>query len=130
MTAFDRITLGATGLVALYLVIFFAGSRRATARNGAAGAKAYPILYAAAFAVVLAAGLLLVVLGYGVLSNPLVVIVAALIPLCLSAGLVGELAPAYERASFQTLGTFLNSCPYPSTTSLIPRSFIKCQAVA
>jgi len=35
----------------------------------------------------------------------LVVIVAALIPLCLSAGLVGELAPAYERA-YWAFGAF------------------------
>ncbi len=100
MTLLDRVLLLVTGLVALYLVAFFLRSRK-----DAAG-KAYPVYYTVAFGVVLVAGLLLIALGYGVLSNPLVVIVAALIPLSLSAGLVGQLRPMYEKSylAFALLG--------------------------
>ncbi len=90
ITLLDRVLLLVTGLIALYLVVFFLGRRRET------GGQAYTFYYAAAFAVVLVAGLLLIALGYGVLGNPLVVIVAALIPLCLALGLVGQLYPKYE----------------------------------
>ncbi|MDI6822922.1 MAG: hypothetical protein QME87_00925 [Bacillota bacterium] len=41
------------------------------------------------------AGLLLIAFGYGVLASPLVVIVAALIPLALATGLVVQHFPSY-----------------------------------
>ncbi len=90
MTVLDRVFLLATGLLALYLVVHFLGKRKA------AGGALYPASYAVSFAVILVAGLLLIALGYGVLANPLVVIVAALIPASLSLGLVGELRPKYQ----------------------------------
>ncbi|MBC7239034.1 MAG: hypothetical protein H5T71_02905 [Chloroflexi bacterium] len=42
------------------------------------------------------AGLLLIEFGYGVLASPLVVIVAALIPLALATGLVAQHFPSYR----------------------------------
>ncbi len=93
MTLLDRIILLVTGLVALYLVL-----RLGRKEEKPAGSGRQRIYYAAAFAVLLVAGLLLIALGYGILANPLVVIVAALIPACLSLGLVADLGPRWEVA--------------------------------
>ncbi|MEW6032119.1 MAG: hypothetical protein AB1645_04450 [Bacillota bacterium] len=95
MTLLDRLLLAAAGVVALYMVIHFLGTRRKTAGEAA---PAFPLYYATSFAVILVAGLLLIAFGYGSLANPLVVIAAALIPLALSLGLVGELHPDREKA--------------------------------
>lgn len=92
MNIFDQIVLLATGLVALYLVWRFVDHYRQSP-----GKPLQDIYYAASFAVLLVAGLLLIVLSYSVLQSPLVVIVAALIPLCLSLGLVSEFFPAWGK---------------------------------
>lgn len=92
MTIVDRLLLLVTGLVALYLVArFYRGYREA------GGRPAHHLYYLVSFAVLLVAGLLLIGLGYGVLANPLVVIVAALIPLALSLGLVTQFYPQSGR---------------------------------
>ncbi len=92
MTSLDRLILLLTGLIALYLVVtFFQAGRRGGPESRP------PLYYLVAFAVLLVAGLLLIALGYGVLANPLVVIVAAFIPLALSGGLVAQLYPRSER---------------------------------
>lgn len=104
MTLFDQILLLATGLVALYLVLhFLRGYRESSAK------ASHDLYYLIAFAVLLVAGLLLIGLGYGILANPLVVIVATLIPLTLSAGLVAQFYPNYERSylSFAAIGFIL-----------------------
>ncbi|HEY3314386.1 MAG TPA: hypothetical protein VGL40_03755 [Bacillota bacterium] len=92
MTSLDRLILLLTGLLALYLAVHFLQRRQSPAD------RRFPLYYFVAFAVLLVAGLLLIFLGYGVLANPLVVIVAAFIPLALSAGLVAQLYPKYEPA--------------------------------
>jgi hypothetical protein len=93
MNWWDIVILLVTGLVALYLVWrFFQHYRKSPASHR------FDIYYMIAFLVLLVAGLLLIFLTYDVLSNKLVVIVAALIPICLSLGLVIEFCPKYEKA--------------------------------
>lgn len=90
MNLLDQIILLVTGLVAIYLLWrFFSHYQVSQAQHD--------IPYMIAFAVLLVAGLLLIFLSYAVLANPLVVIVAALIPLTLSYGLVSEFLPKYEK---------------------------------
>jgi len=90
MNLLDQIILLVTGLVAIYLLWEFYKHYRSH-RAG------FDIPYMLAFAVLLVAGLLLIFLTYAVLENPLVVIVAVLIPLALSYGLVRQFLPQYER---------------------------------
>lgn len=90
MNLFDQLTLLATGLVAIYLLWFFYKSYQET--RGAQN-----LYYMISFGVLLVSGLLLIFLGYGILSNPIVVIVAAIIPIFLSLGLVTQFAPKYEK---------------------------------
>jgi len=92
MTLFDRIVLLLTGLTAIYLFVRFIQDYRREGRK-----PAYDIYYIISFAVLLVAGLLLIANGYGVLANPLVVIVAYLIPFCLALGLVAEFYPNMEK---------------------------------
>jgi len=101
MTLFDRIVLLATGLAAIFLIVRFAQEYRREPKL-----HRYDLYYLASFAVLLVAGLLLIFLGYAVLGSPLVVVVAALIPLCLSVGLVSEFYPQYEKAylAFAVIG--------------------------
>ncbi len=93
MTVVDQLLLLVTGLTALYLVATFYREYR-----GGGKEAENSLYYMVAFAVVLVAGLLLIGLGYGVLANPLVVIVSTLIPLALALGLVGEFYPEYQRS--------------------------------
>jgi len=79
----DRILLLITGLLAAYLVVM--------------GVEGLPILatwaYSTAFGVLLIAGLLMIINGFDILDSPLVVIIAAIIPLGLSLGMVIENLP-------------------------------------
>ena len=83
ITPLDRILLLITGLLAAYLIV--------------TGVEGLPILatwaYATAFGVLLIAGLLIIINGFEVLDSPLVVIIAAVIPLSLSLGMVVENLP-------------------------------------
>ena len=90
MGIFDRLTLLLTGLVAIYLLWRFFGHYRQTG-------KTHDIYYMIAFGVLLVAGLLLIAFTYAALENPLVVIVAVLIPAGISLGLVTEFLPQYEK---------------------------------
>lgn len=92
MNLFDRISLLATGLVAIYLLFRFYEDYRRSASKAT-----HDIYHMVAFAVLLVAGLLLIAFGYDALESPLVVIVAALIPLGISVGLVAEFVPRLER---------------------------------
>jgi hypothetical protein len=101
MTLFDRAVLLVTGLVAIYLLWrFFSHYRQAP------GEKRYLIYYMISFAVLLVAGLLLIIFTYGALASPLVVIVAVLIPAELSLGLVTEFFQKNEKGylAFAVIG--------------------------
>lgn len=91
MTIFDRIVLLLTGLVAAYLVWRFY-SRWAKSR------KLHDVYYMMGFLVLLVSGLLLIFLGYGILSSPYVLTVASLIPLGISMGLTEQYFPRWKRA--------------------------------
>lgn len=82
-----RLLLLLTGLLAAYQVAV-----------GVDGLESVPIIaYTVAFGVLLVAGLLLIILGFDALDSPIVVVVATIIPLSLSLGLVWE-----HLASFRT----------------------------
>ena len=80
ITPLDRIALLITGLLAAYLIVM--------------GVEGLPVLatwaYSIAFGVLLIACLLMIINGFEVLDSPLVVIIAAIIPLGLSLGMVIE----------------------------------------
>ena len=84
ITPLDRIALLITGLVAAYLIV--------------KGVEGLPDLatwaYSIAFGVLLIAGLLMIINGFDVLDSPWVVIIAAIIPLGLSLGMVIENFPS------------------------------------
>jgi hypothetical protein len=89
ITPLDRIALLITGLLAAYLIVM--------------GVEGLPVLatwaYSIAFGVLLIAGLLIIINGFEVLDSPLVVIIAAIIPLGLSLGMVIEnLPPGWHLA--------------------------------
>ena len=88
MQIFNQALLMVTGLIALYLIVYFY-------RNKDRGL--YNIYYLGAFLVLLVAGLLLIFLGYGILANPLVVIVSTLIPALLATGLVTQFNQQQSR---------------------------------
>ena len=90
MTMLDRVFLLLTGLIALYLIWRFYGDYRQTK-------GAYNIFYMISFAVLLVAGLLLIAFTYDILGSPWVVIVSALIPVCLSLGLIYEFYSDYGK---------------------------------
>jgi hypothetical protein len=84
MTSTDRIMVLVTALLASYQIVV-----------GIDGLGTVPITaYTIAFGALLVAMLLMLILGFGVLDSPIVVIVSTIIPLALSLGLVWEhLAP-------------------------------------
>lgn len=88
ITPLDRIALLITGLLAAYLIVM--------------GVEGLPILatwaYTTAFGVLLIAVLLMIINGFDVLNSPLVVIIAAIIPLGLSLGMVIENLPDWHLA--------------------------------
>jgi len=90
MNLFDRITLLATGLVAIYMIWRFY-SRFSKER------KLYDQYYILGFAVLLVSGLLLIFLGFEVLASPYVLTVASLIPLGISLGLMNQYFPNWKK---------------------------------
>jgi hypothetical protein len=102
MNWLDRITLLATGLVAIYLLYRFYNHYRAKK-------SAADICYMVGFGVLLVAGLLLIAFTYDALGNPLVVIVSYLIPAGISLGLVTQFYPQYSKGYllFIVLGVVL-----------------------
>lgn len=84
MNLFDQAILLLTGLTAIYLVWRFFQDYQ---KNGK---PMYDIYYMLSFLVLLIAGLLLIIFTYAALANPLVVVVAYLIPFLLALGLVTE----------------------------------------
>ena len=86
MTNIDRILILITALLASYQIVV-----------GIDGLGTVPITaYTIAFGALLVAMLLLIILGFGVLESPVVVIVSTVIPLALSLGLVWEHLASYR----------------------------------
>ncbi|MEN8240644.1 MAG: hypothetical protein ABFS17_01890 [Chloroflexota bacterium] len=80
ITLLDRVLLLVTGVLAAYQVGF-----------GIRSLGFIPeISYAVAFGVLLIAGLLIIILGFEILDSPMVVVVATIIPLSMSLGLVAQ----------------------------------------
>lgn len=120
----DRLLLLLTGLLAAYQIAF-----------GVEGLEPLPMTaYSVAFGVLLVAGLLLIILGFEVLSSPIVVIVSTIIPLALSLGLVWQHLPAWRSAylAFAVLGFLAvvatRSLPMPG--KLPPLTLILVHGVA
>lgn len=101
MNLFDKATLLVTGLTAVYMVWRFYQDLRIGSRSSHSA-----LCYMTSFSVLLVSGLLLIALGYGILESPMVVVVASLIPVALSLGLVTEFLPSYARVytAFAVLG--------------------------
>ena len=86
ISALDRVLLLLTSLLAAYQIVV-----------GINDLSTLPIIaYTIAFGVLLIASLLMIILGMDVLDSPAVVIVATIIPLSLSTGLVWEHLPAWQ----------------------------------
>jgi hypothetical protein len=98
-TVFDIIMLSLTGLTAAYLLFRFW-------QCWSWEKKYYVWYYMMGFLVLLVSGLLLIFLGYGILSSPYVLTVASLIPLGISMGLAEQYFPAWKTAYkwFATIG--------------------------
>jgi hypothetical protein len=86
MTATDRTLILITALLASYQIVV-----------GIDGLGTIPITaYTIAFGALLVAMLMMIILGFGVLNSPIVVIVSTVIPLSLSLGLVWEYLASYR----------------------------------
>ena len=86
LSIIDRILLLGTALLAGYQIAF--------GIEGLSGAIV--LFYTLGFGVLLVASILLIILGFEALDSPLVIVVAALIPLGISLGLVWEFLPKYQ----------------------------------
>jgi hypothetical protein len=96
ITTLDRVLLLITSLLAAYQV-----------EAGIAGKPPLAIAaYTVAFGVLLVAGLLIIIMGFSTLDTPSVAVIASLIPLALSLGLVVEYIPhfKYHYLVFTVLG--------------------------
>lgn len=96
ISVLDRILLLVTGLLSAYQIAV-----------GIEGLGSLAVTcYTIAFGVLLVASLILIILGFEALESPLVVVIAALIPLSLSLGLISQYAPAHEVGymAFAVLG--------------------------
>ncbi len=88
ITVLDRLLLLATGLLAAYALA-----------AGIDGIDPLATLcYSIAFGVLLLSGLLIIIFGFEILESSLVVVVAALIPLSLSLGLIAQYFPSSSSA--------------------------------
>ncbi|MEA3439987.1 MAG: hypothetical protein U9R58_06865 [Chloroflexota bacterium] len=87
MTVLDRIVLLVTGLFAAYQVVVGVDNLGTLAMTS----------YTIAFGVLLVACLLLLILGWEILDNSLIVIVSTIIPLSLSLGLIAEYYPEFTN---------------------------------
>ena len=92
MTILDRIFLLATGLIAIYLIVHFVKKQK-----NSATACPCNIYYIISFAVLLVAGLLLIIFGWNALANNFVAVVAGLIPFGIATGLIARFYPKHEK---------------------------------
>jgi len=81
MTILDRLFLLLTGLIAIYLIWYFVKKQKKSP-------CACNIYYIISFAVLLISGLLLIFLGWDILGNNWVAVIASLIPFSLATGLM------------------------------------------
>lgn len=85
ISTIDRLLLSLSALLSTYQILY-----------GVEGSSALStICYTIGFGVVLVASLLLVIMGFEVLANPLVVVISNIIPLSISLGLVAEYYPSF-----------------------------------
>ena len=91
MELLDQVILLATGLVAIYLIWRF--FTRCQEKRGL-----HDAYYLLGFIVLLVSGLLLIFLGYDILSSPYVLTVASLIPLGISLGIANQYYPEWKKA--------------------------------
>ncbi len=92
MTILDRIFLLVTGLIAIYLIMHFVKKQK-----NSTTACSCNIYYIISFAVLLVAGLLLIIFGWNALANNFVAVVAGLIPFGLATGLISRFYPKHEK---------------------------------
>ena len=92
MLNFDGLVLLLTGLVAIYMILRFVQWQKDTETAGI-----WNIYYLVSFLVLLIAGLLLIIFGWGALANNFVAVVAGLIPFSLAIGLIARFYPKYEK---------------------------------
>jgi len=92
MLNFDGLVLLLTGLVAIYMIYRFMQRQKNAEKAGV-----WNIYYIVGFLVLLVAGLLLIIFGWGALSNNFVAVVAGLIPFSLATGLIAQFYPKYEK---------------------------------
>lgn len=96
ISVLDRILLLATALLSAFQIAV-----------GIEGLGSVAVTsYTIAFGVLLVASLILIILGFEALESPLVVVVAALIPLSFSLGLISQYLPTYQVGfmAFAVLG--------------------------
>jgi len=91
MNIFDKVVLLLTGLVAIYMLWRF--WTRYSKNKGT-----YDLYYMLGFLVLLVSGLLLIFMGYGILTSPYVLAVASLIPLGISVGVASKYYPSWGKA--------------------------------
>lgn len=99
MSGLQRLFLLLSGLLAAYQIAI-----------GIEGLHTLPLVtYTIAFGALLISTLLLIILGFDVLDSPQVVIVATIIPLSMSLGMVWQFAPPYRVTylAFSILGFLL-----------------------
>jgi len=92
MLNFDGLVLLLTGLVAIYMLFRFMQRQKNPDTAGI-----WNIYYMVGFLVLLIAGLLLIIFGWGALANNFVAVVAGLIPFSLATGLVAQFYSKYEK---------------------------------
>ncbi len=92
MLNFDGLILLLTGLTAIYMIYRFMERQKNPDTAGI-----WNIYYMIGFLVILVAGLLLIIFGWGALANNFVAVVAGLIPFSLATGLIAQFYPKYEK---------------------------------
>jgi len=97
MSIFDKIVLLATGLIAIYMIYFFIKKRQSSEETCCKCDCNCVWYFITSFAVLLVAGLLLIVFGWDALSHPFMAVVAGLIPFGLAIGLVCKIYPGNEN---------------------------------
>lgn len=102
ITLTDRILLSICALLAAYPILYGVDSASALAT----------ICYTIAFGVLLVAALLLIIMGFEVLPNPLVVVISTIIPLSFSLGLVAQYYPAYTAPYLLAAATGFTAVAY------------------
>jgi len=85
LSTIDRILLSLCALLAAFQILYGVEGSSPLATTS----------YTIGFGILMVASLLLVIMGFEVLANPLVVVISTIIPLSISLGLVAEYYPGY-----------------------------------